>query len=986
MANDVTLNDGTVLSFDHPPSEPDISRAVAFLVEDGQLDPEQIREQPQRISQAPPPDRRALAELPEGTTRTPGTPGYYKSETPITSEEGFLRAAATTPEQAFTESRGKDFYDVIEETMRGSQAKHDLLSPADGDSLPREAEGIGSSVVRDVKEPFGEDIRAKTFGQAPAILKKQHGEFTPTETDLGDAFVGGTMGWYGTLFSNPADTIRLDPVESALEVIPALAHLNRLRKAAKVKGARVKAIKGTKYDEPVKQDPRPFRPAPIKPATAAEEAESLATGVPLAKSVATTEGVITPENFDQIMSAKVSDIEAVKRGVTPDAPSLPIPVTKSFEDALDQAFAEGMVRDADRIVESVIENPRPLSDAEGAAILWRGREIQDAHKAAQRQVIEYVDAGRMREAGELVNRMADMEDTFFDVMDALRRSATERGRALNAQKMMIGKDYDLISMVARATAANRKKLGPDDAKAIKRLADEIAGQTAKEKELIQAIADRLGQKVDDLQLDANGFPLQATDAELTKLMGMRTNAIDAMLAADLAALRASDPTKYFQRLAMDAVSTPKLLKASADFSSPGRQGLFLLLGKGSKGLISKAVARDLAGAARFGDDGVRHAYKAQREIINGDIAGLTKAELKLSRIKAAAARGAGVDYTSIGSRVDPRNIGKGGKLTKSEEQFAGNVFGDRGLRRLYKGSEDTAGGGVLEGAAKYAGYSERTYALPLNRLRKEKFMQLTGLDMAKTPAEAAEILEAMGKDNLDAIAKFVNAATGRGSLGGLQNAGTWHKALNALMFSPRFVASRAQTLARPITHGWKALPGMGHVKGAQAERIIMREYAHVASKLMAAFVLGNAALSADGSKDGVSLDRTSADFGKLRLGDTRWDVTGGLSSMYRLIATPLAKIADGSIAEYGQGVGTELERAFRGKLSPSAGLAADIVTGKDFKGDPVDPSLVNSALDLAVPISGEELFELSSKYGLMEGIARASPGIFGFGTSDYEDR
>ena len=79
-------------------------------------------------------------------------------------------------------------------------------------------------------------------------------------------------------------------------------------------------------------------------------------------------------------------------------------------------------------------------------------------------------------------------------------------------------------------------------------------------------------------------------------------------------------------------------------------------------------------AVRAGD---QYAYKAQREIINGDVAGLSGKELALSRLKADAAKSAGVDYTSIGSPIDPQRLGPGGRLSKAEEQFVGNVFQER---------------------------------------------------------------------------------------------------------------------------------------------------------------------------------------------------------------------------------------------------------------------------------------------------------------------
>ena len=138
--------------------------------------------------------------------------------------------------------------------------------------------------------------------------------------------------------------------------------------------------------------------------------------------------------------------------------------------------------------------------------------------------------------------------TFYNTMSALRRSASERGRALNAQKMVIGKDYDVISMKARAVAARGKKLSPKEAKNIERLAKNITDFTKAEEAILDRIAKRMGKERGELDIDVNGFPLDATSEELASLMAQRRLAVELKMAADMADLKAKDRSGYYWNL------------------------------------------------------------------------------------------------------------------------------------------------------------------------------------------------------------------------------------------------------------------------------------------------------------------------------------------------------------------------------------------------------------------------------------------------------
>ena len=953
---------------------------------------------------APPPtpqlNQRQLAQLPEGAAITPDKPGLYRSPGPIPAREGFRRATMTTPTGTTGPEKNETILGVpipgsrvlLREAGGAFEAagEPDVITTAERgvqraeakETLPTKGE-----FSRDLREfnPFAEQTETPEALYGPAGMKKKtRGEILAADQG---GFVGELGGWYASLLNNPAGVLKTDPVEAGLELIGVAGPLRGLMKASKAKRA-AKAAKGIP-DTPAPQ-------AAAKASPVAEEVEQITTTTttPATTTPAAPVGDDVVDSFEQVMTANVADIEKVRRGVIPGGDSLPVPVSKSFQQAVDQARTDGVLDRVEALIDDVNSAPRPLSDSEGAAVMLHGRSLQDQHLAVQGRIKGFVNADRLQEAAEQTEDLARIEEAFYNTMSALRRSASERGRALNAQKMMIGKDYDVISMKARAIAARGKKLSPKEAKNIDRLAKNITDFTKAEEAILDRIAKRLGKERGELDVDVNGFPLEATSEELASLMAQRRLAVELKMAADLADLKAKDTTGYYRNLLLDMASTPKMLLASADLSAPGRQGVVLLSGDNSIA-NSRKVFGDMFGAVKGSKDevateavraGDQYAYKAQREIINGDVAGLSGKELALSRLKAEAARAAGIDYTSIGSRIDPQGVGPGGRLKKAEEQFAGNVFGDRLLRRMYN---ETDTGAFAEGMKKlnaYGEFSERTYSLPLNRLRKEKFLQMSGLDQAKTAEEAKEILQGLGQKNMKEIADFINMTTGRTKLpADLDKAGAMTRLLNAVFFSPKFAWSRAKTLYRPLV-GAKRLASNAagnHVETVAAEMKLMKELSTVGMKWGAAMSMFNMILPED---EGVNMDPSSSDFGKVRIGNTRYDTTGGLATMFRLMYRPAAAVASQENQKYGQGVGAQILQATRSKLSPLASRAVDQVAGSDFKGDPVDWSAYGVASDVAVPIVADETLDLYNKYGVVEGLARLAPSVFGIGATDYKDR
>lgn len=225
------------------------------------------------------------------------------------------------------------------------------------------------------------------------------------------------------------------------------------------------------------------------------------------------------------------------------------------------------------------------------------------------------------------------------------------------------------------------------------------------------------------------------------------------------------------------------------------------------------------------------------------------------------------------------------------------VFG-----RVYKASESA-----------YTGFVQRTRADVF-----DKYIQIAkdaGVDISD-PKE------------LQSIGRLVNSLTGRGSMGKYEAAAS---TVNNLFFSPRFVKSNIDTFIQPIT-------------GAGGSNFVRKQ----ATKNLLKIASGTAAVlaTADALMPGsVDWDPRSSDFGKIRVGNTRYDVTGGSGSLV-VLASRLASNASKSSStgvisqlntgEYGSRSSLDVvSDYFSNKLSPAAGVVRDVLKGKDFNGNKI---------------------------------------------------
>lgn len=257
--------------------------------------------------------------------------------------------------------------------------------------------------------------------------------------------------------------------------------------------------------------------------------------------------------------------------------------------------------------------------------------------------------------------------------------------------------------------------------------------------------------------------------------------------------------------------------------------------------------------------------------------------------------------------------------------------------------------------------SARAYTTYLNRLRADSFdamvQKLTAKEGKPTPQEA------------EAIANYVNVATGRGNLGAKENALV---GLSTVFFAPRYVMSRFQILL-----------GQPLIKGSlNTKKMIAKEYARFFAGLSVVYALGIAA----GGK--VEKDPRSSDYGKIQLGKTRIDPMAGMAQTSTFLTRaiqgetkPIGKVPHKMDSrEYWD----TISRFLRTKLAPIPGAVINLQSGKDVVGNKVEVKDIPT--QLLTPLALKDIYNVMIEQGIPKGTILSLLSIFGMGMQNYDKR
>jgi hypothetical protein len=233
-------------------------------------------------------------------------------------------------------------------------------------------------------------------------------------------------------------------------------------------------------------------------------------------------------------------------------------------------------------------------------------------------------------------------------------------------------------------------------------------------------------------------------------------------------------------------------------------------------------------------------------------------------------------------------------------------------------------------------------------------------------------IDTSNKETLTSIGKLVNSLTGRGEMGVFEPASG---VINNVFFSARALKGQIDVytshLADPkMTFEVKkiAMSNLVKIMGIQASILVLAEQLQ------------------PGSTD---KDPRSSDFGKIKVGNTRFDVSGGASSLLTLVA----RIATVSSKSSTTGKIRKIDpveaiaQFFENKLSPAATSSLALNRGEDRDGRPVNVNSAEGFLNLLnnmfTPIGIKNLVESKDVYDRANLVAIAIADFLGIGTNSY---
>jgi predicted RecB family endonuclease len=197
------------------------------------------------------------------------------------------------------------------------------------------------------------------------------------------------------------------------------------------------------------------------------------------------------------------------------------------------------------------------------------------------------------------------------------------------------------------------------------------------------------------------------------------------------------------------------------------------------------------------------------------------------------------------------------------------------------------------------------------------------------------------KTQLQSMGKLINSLTGRGNLGRFE--GTAADSLNNLFFSARFLKSNIDTIT-------------AHQFQKDVTPFVRKQAAENLVKVIA-LSAGTMAIANWLKPGSAELDPRSKNFGKIKIGHTTFDVTGGMGALTTLAAQIIKQSSKstttGIVSHFNSGYGSQtgmdaLNNFFENKLSPAASLVKDLVKQQDFNGN--KPTVKGEASNLFTPL------------------------------------
>jgi hypothetical protein len=273
--------------------------------------------------------------------------------------------------------------------------------------------------------------------------------------------------------------------------------------------------------------------------------------------------------------------------------------------------------------------------------------------------------------------------------------------------------------------------------------------------------------------------------------------------------------------------------------------------------------------------------------------------------------------------------------------------------------------------------SSRAHTAFLNKVRSDQFASFA--DQAKKVGRDITQDIPLAK----AYAKFINDATGRGSL----NLGQWKlqrnaNVLNDIFFAPKNMSGQIRT--------WNAV--LNPIKYYQADPVLRKQALRSLFAIAGTgLAVGEVAKLVGGQ---VSDDPTSADFRKIKVGNVRIDPFGGYQQfpvaamklmMGESTSTTTGKRFDLTSTRYGaQTRGDVAERFFVNRLAPLPSFVWAWMNNRDFDGKPFEAK--KALFERTVPIVQKDIIDMIKEDPALAAVLAPSTIMGLTGTQVYTGR
>lgn len=283
----------------------------------------------------------------------------------------------------------------------------------------------------------------------------------------------------------------------------------------------------------------------------------------------------------------------------------------------------------------------------------------------------------------------------------------------------------------------------------------------------------------------------------------------------------------------------------------------------------------------------------------------------------------------------------------------------------------------VPGIGHIVGAAERAYSGYLTKLRVDVF----SLWVDDYIAQGIDLESKRGQKLLDDTGKIINIFTGRAKL-----PGKFEKIapiLNTIFFSPKRNWSIVQTF-NPWRH-FKMEPEVR--KKAVAD---FAKFVGVGLTTLSMMYLYKLAYNIPDDELSIEPDPRSADFGKIKIGNTRFDVWAGYQQWARTFAQIMFDESKSSITgeirtskEFP--FTTRWDRALRfaeGKMAPTSALVKELMQGsKTYIGE--DMTLGTTAYQKFIPMYIQDIVEAYMDGGLKMALPAGAAGFLGIGVQTY---